>query len=99
MITEAGCVPDENFYTALVRGCLQVGALEKAAAVIRCAHHIAGHDLPTSKGPPPGVDHKTAEEVLSKLSAGSTKDQGLAAQLRSDLAASGISTTRGSAQA
>merc|ERR1719172_535487 len=67
MITEAGCTPDEKFYTVLVRGCLQVGALEKAAAAIRCAYHLPGHDMPTSRGVPPGVETKAVEEVLSKL--------------------------------
>merc|ERR1719428_1261313 len=94
MITEAGCVPDEKFYTALVRGCLQVGALEKTAAVVRCAHHLSGHDMPTSKGSPPGLEPKAVDEVLSKLGASSNKDQGLAAQLSSDLRAAGVRTSR-----
>merc|ERR1719335_950033 len=75
MITEAGCTPDEKFYTVLVRGCLQVGTVEKAAAVVRCAHHLTGHDMSISRGSPPGVEPKAVEEVLSKLGA-SGKDQG-----------------------
>merc|ERR1719160_2329525 len=94
MVTDAGCRPDEKFYSVLARGCLQVGALEKADAVVRCAHHLPGHDMPTSRGSPPGVEPKAVEEVLSKLSASSSKDQGLAAQLRSDLKASRVSARR-----
>ena len=94
MITDAGCTPDEKFYSVLARGCLQVGALEKAAAVVRCAHHLPSHDMPTSRGAPPGLEPKAVDEVLSKLSASSTKDQGLAAQLSSDLKAAGVRTSR-----
>merc|ERR1719428_2576737 len=94
MITEAGCAPDEKFYSVLARGCLQAGALEKAAAVVRCAHHLTGHDMAISRGSPPGVEPKVKEEVLSKLGAGAAKDQGLAAQLSSDLKAAGVRTAR-----
>lgn len=94
MITEAGCAPDDKFYSVLARGCLQAGALVKAAAVVRCAHHLPGHHMPTSRGSPPGLEPKAVDEVLSKLSASSTKDQGLAAQLSSDLKAAGVRTVR-----
>merc|ERR1719231_137267 len=94
MITEAGCAPDEKFYSVLPRGCLQAGALEKAAAVVRCAHHLTGHDMAISRGSPPGLESKAVDEVLSKLSASSTKDQGLAAQLGTDLKAAGVRTSR-----
>merc|ERR1719231_847364 len=56
MITEAGCAPDEKFYSVLPRGCLQAGALEKAAAVVRCAHHLTGHDMAISRGSPQGME-------------------------------------------
>merc|ERR1719274_18413 len=49
MITEAGCAPDEKFYSVLARGCLQVGSPEKAATVIRCAHHLTGTAMPLSR--------------------------------------------------
>merc|ERR1719379_1919227 len=57
MVAE-GCQPDQKFYSALARGCVQGGALGKAAVVIRCAHHLAGHNLATSKGAPWGVETK-----------------------------------------
>merc|ERR1719213_125387 len=49
MIEEAGCQPDEKLYSVLARGCLQAGLNEKAAEVIRCAYHLPGHSMATSK--------------------------------------------------
>merc|ERR1719321_130629 len=85
MITEAGCTPDEKFYSALARSCLQVGSPEKAALVIRCAHHLPGHTMATSRGAPQGVEPKVAEETLAKLQAGGARDREVAAELASDL--------------
>merc|ERR1719399_616910 len=94
MITEAGCVPDEKFYSALARGCLQVGSPEKAALVVRCAHHLPGHVMTTSRGAPKGVEPKVAEETLAKLQAGGAREREAAAELASDLHAAGVSAGR-----
>merc|ERR1719313_675716 len=80
MVT-VGCQPDQKFYSALARGCVQGGALGKAAAVIRCAHHLSGHNLATSKGAPRGVDTKVLEEVVMKLNAGGRAEKETSASL------------------
>merc|ERR1719311_1960614 len=69
MIEESGCQPDEKFYSALVRGCLQAGALEKAVSVVRCAHHLPGSGLTTSRGTPVGLETRVFDEVIAKLKA------------------------------
>merc|ERR1719375_2415912 len=89
MVSEAGCQPDQKFYSSLARGCAQTGALGKAAAVIRCAHHLPGHSMATSKGAPPGVEAKVLEEVVMKLNAGGRADRELAGVLLADLRGSG----------
>merc|ERR1719405_266942 len=94
MITEAGCAPDEKFYSVLARSCLQVGSPEKAALVIRCAHHLPGHTMTTSRGAPKGVEPKVAEETLAKLQAGGAREREAAAELASDLHAAGVSAGR-----
>merc|ERR1719163_1723893 len=85
MIQETGCQPDQKFYSVLARGCLQAGSPNMAVAVVRCAHHLLGHDLVTSRGSPVGVEPKVLEEVLWKLKAGSARDQKAAEELRADL--------------
>merc|ERR1719171_1736942 len=50
MISE-GCQPDQKFYSAMARGCAQAGALQKAAMVLRAAHHLPGHSLVVSSAP------------------------------------------------
>merc|ERR1719248_150663 len=89
MLSEAGCQPDQKFYSALARGCVQAGALGKAAAVIRCAHHLPGHSMQTSRGAPHGVEAKVLEEVVMKLNAGGRADRELASGLLADLRCGG----------
>merc|ERR1719265_1716420 len=89
MIEESGCQPDEKFYSALVRGCLQAGALEKAVSVVRCAHHLPGSGLTTSRGPPVGLETRVLDEVMAKLKAGGARDQETAAALLSELKSAG----------
>jgi pentatricopeptide repeat protein len=84
MIQETGCQPDQKFYSVLARGCLQAGSPNKAVGVVRCAHHLPGHDLVTPRAPV-GVEPKVLEEVLGKLKAGSIRDQKAAEELRADL--------------
>jgi len=80
-IVEEGCPLDQKAYVALARGCLQAGAIDRAADVIRCAHHILGHNLQQPSGRAPGVDARCLEEVLAKLPAH------IARQLATDVAA------------
>jgi pentatricopeptide repeat protein len=84
IVTE-GCPLDQKAYIALVRGCLQAGAVDKAAEVVRCAHHIKGHGMLQGPGRAPGVDARCWEEVLGKLGANSAAAQ----QLRDDVNAVG----------
>merc|ERR1719327_1111679 len=60
MVAE-GCNPDEKTYTALVKGCLQAGAVEKAAAMVRCAYHVPAQSIPHGPGSPPGVESRCLE--------------------------------------
>merc|ERR1719498_1568147 len=76
-IVAEGCALDQKAYVALVRGCLQAGAVDRAADVVRCAHHIAGHGLQQSSGRAPGVDSRCLEEVLTKLGTNSEAAQRL----------------------
>lgn len=66
-LVEERCVPDQKTYIALVRGCLQAGAVDKAEAVVRCAFHCSGHDMRQADGPAPGVDTGCLQEVIVKL--------------------------------
>merc|ERR1719171_2604661 len=99
MVSEAGCQPDQKFYSSLARGCAQAGALGKAAAVIRCAHHLPGHDMATSKGAPHGVEAKVLEEVVMKLNAGGRAERELARGLLSDLRGGGYAGVQDSVYA
>merc|ERR1719223_1634312 len=82
-LVEERCVPDQKTYVALVRGCLQAGFVDKAAAVVRCAFHCKGHDMLQPDGPAPGVDRNCLQEVIAKLGAGSDA----ARSLQEDMAA------------
>jgi pentatricopeptide repeat protein len=85
MIEESGCQPDEKFYSALVRGCIQAGALEKAVSVVRCAHHLPGSGLKTSRGYPVGLEARVLDELIAKLRAGGARDRETAAALLAEL--------------
>jgi pentatricopeptide repeat protein len=85
MISDAGCQPDQKFYSALARGCLQVGATDKVDAVVRCAHHLPGHNMVASRGAPCGVEPKVLEEIIVKLNSAGHTDKAMAASLLSDL--------------
>merc|ERR1719420_2342938 len=60
-IVAEGCALDQKAYVALVRGCLQAGIVDKAAAVVRCAFHLPGHNMIATRGNPAGVDNKCLE--------------------------------------
>jgi len=85
MINEAGCQPDQKFYSVLARGCLQLGAIDKVGSVVRCAHHLPGHDMAISRGAPLGVEPKLLEEIIVKLNSGGHMDKEIAAALLADL--------------
>jgi len=85
MITDAGCQPDQKFYSVLARGCLQVGAIDKVDAVVRCAHHLPGHNMAISRGAPCGVETKVLEEIIVKLNSAGHTDKAMAAALLADL--------------
>jgi len=67
-VVQEGCAFDQKAYIVLARGCLMAGAVDRAADIVRCAHHIAGHGLQQCSGRAPGVDARCLEEVLAKLS-------------------------------
>jgi len=72
-VVEEGCAFDQKAYIVLARGCLMAGAADRAAEVIRCAHHVPGHGLRQGSGRAPGVDSRCLEEVLAKLSPDSAR--------------------------
>lgn len=82
-IVEEGCPLDQKAYVALVRGCLQSGAVDKAADVVRCAHHISGHKMKQPVGRAPGIDCHCLEEVLCRLGPNTQASQ----HLREEVAA------------
>lgn len=82
-IVREGCKPDQKTYVALARGCLQAGIVDKAAEVVRCAHHLSGHNLMTTRGNPAGVDNKCLEDVLSRLGVDTDAARHLSADVKS----------------
>lgn len=80
-IVQEGCVLDQKAYVALTRGCLQAGAVDRAADVVRCAHHIPGHGMQQPEGRAPGVDAQCLEEVVIKLGRNSEASKRLAAEV------------------
>mmetsp|Transcript_131068 Transcript_131068/g.213327 ORF Transcript_131068/g.213327 Transcript_131068/m.213327 type:complete len:716 (+) Transcript_131068:110-2257(+) len=83
MVTEGRCKPDEKLFSALVRGSMQAGNIDKAVAFIRCAHDLPGHNLAQLPGYAPGVDTRCLDEVVSRLGANTSA----AKELLSDLQA------------
>mmetsp|Transcript_109733 Transcript_109733/g.189848 ORF Transcript_109733/g.189848 Transcript_109733/m.189848 type:complete len:719 (+) Transcript_109733:155-2311(+) len=83
MVIEGYCKPDEKLFSALVRGSMQAGDMDKAVAFIRCAHDLPGHNLAQLPGYAPGVDTRCLDEVVSRLGANTSA----AKELLSDLQA------------
>jgi pentatricopeptide repeat protein len=81
-VVEEGCTFDQKAYIVLARGCVMAGAVDRAADVVRCAHHVPGHGLRQCYGAP-GVDARCLEEVLAKLNPESAR------RLRDDIAKAG----------
>jgi len=82
IVSEGHCCLDEKAYTVLARGCLQTGAPEQAAQVVRCAFHLPNHGLQQTKGHPQGVELACLEDVLAQLGPQSSPAQALAKDLK-----------------
>eukprot|EP00927_Polykrikos_kofoidii_P043881 TRINITY_DN3797_c1_g4_i1.p1 TRINITY_DN3797_c1_g4~~TRINITY_DN3797_c1_g4_i1.p1 ORF type:complete len:718 (+),score=119.20 TRINITY_DN3797_c1_g4_i1:220-2373(+) len=80
---DENCRLDEMAYTSLARGCVQSGAPDKAAEVVRCALGLLGHSMRVAPGPAPGIDDRCIQEVLKKLH--SSGKSAVATKLASDL--------------
>merc|ERR1719456_285153 len=63
-IMKEGLTPDEMTYSALVKGCLQAGLVDKAVQLTKCAHGLA---TPKVKGTPPGINFRCLNELVSAL--------------------------------
>ncbi|CAE8596692.1 unnamed protein product [Polarella glacialis] len=61
------CSYDDKIYTGIARALLQVGAVDKAAEVVRCAYHLPAHTLLQTRGSPPGVDEAVVGDVVLAL--------------------------------
>merc|ERR1719321_768081 len=88
MITEAGVEPDARTYAVLVRGCVGVGSLEKAADAVRAAYRLSPVAL-VQPSKAPGVEPRALEEVMSALSTAPNAER-LAVPLLADLKALGV---------
>jgi len=97
-IIQERVVPDQKTYVSLVRGCLQAGVVDKAAEVVRAAHHAPGHNMLEADGPPPGVDARTLQEVMAKLGANSDAAKRLTADLKSAENREGDGRSRGASR-
>merc|ERR1719261_844789 len=85
------CSPDERLYVALVRGCLQHHAPQKAVDVVRAAFHLPGGALAISGGRVAGIDKATLAEVLKTVQAGSPDDKAAGLSLKTELESRGVS--------
>jgi len=82
VVSESHCCLDEKAYTVIARGCVQAGAPDKAAQVIRCAFHLPDHSLQQTQGRPQGVELACIEEVLAELGPQSPPARALAKDLK-----------------
>jgi len=63
-LIKEGLVPDEMLYSALVKGCLQAGLVDKAVLLTKSAH---GLSLPKFRGTPPGINTRCHDELVRAL--------------------------------
>jgi len=63
VVSSGTCTPDEKTYNVMVRGCLQLGAVDKALEVVRCAFHLPGHKMKQTWGSPKGVEPSILEQL------------------------------------
>jgi len=80
-MVQEGCALDQKAYVALTCGCLQAGAVDRAADVVRCAHRVPGHGLRQPDFGTPGVDARCLHEVLTKLGEHTEAGKRLAAEV------------------
>lgn len=73
-IISEGLIPDEMTYSALVKGCLQAGLIDKAVHLTKCAHGLA---TPKCRGMPPGVNSRCLDELASALGSKSEEAKAL----------------------
>jgi len=76
------CTYDEKAYTCMTRALTQVGAIDKAAEVVRCAYHLPGHKLAETKGKPQGVDSACIADLVLAMGYHSSASQALLKDLR-----------------
>jgi len=76
-ILKEGLLPDEMTYSALVKGCVHAGLVDKAVQLTRCAYGLTVH----IKGTPPGINSRTLDEIVSALGRGSAEATALLAQI------------------
>jgi pentatricopeptide repeat protein len=77
-IINEGLVPDEMTYSALVKGCLQAGLIEKAILLTKCAHGLA---RPKANGMPPGINARCVDDLISAMGPGTSEAKALVAEL------------------
>jgi len=75
MIDEGLC-PDEMTYSALVRGCMQAGLVDKAVELTKYAHGVGA---PQGKSSPPGINARCQDELNHLL--GEVKAKALQTEL------------------
>lgn len=75
-IIAEGLIPDEMTYSALVKGCIQAGLVDKAVHLTKCAHGLAS---PAARGTPPGINDRCLKELATAL--GDLQGKALLAEL------------------
>jgi len=95
VIADQSCKIDEKYYGVLARGCLQSQAPLKAAAVVRAAYQLPGHQPLSStkvaertncqQGPVIGLERRALDDILSRLRGGGRDEQAEAKRLADEL--------------
>merc|ERR1719162_1919625 len=63
-LIKEGLVPDEMLYSALVKGCLQAGLVDKAVQLTKSAY---GLSLSKFRGTPPGINSRCLDDLVRAL--------------------------------
>jgi len=78
-IIKEGLLPDEMLYSALVKGCLNAGLVDKAVHLAKCAHGLTASKF---RGTPPGINARVLDELVSALGGRQSRDaQALLAEI------------------
>merc|ERR1719181_2730417 len=75
-IIDEGLVPDEMTYSALVKGCVQAGFLDKAVLLTRNSYGLAP---PNARGRPAGISTRCRDELVAAL--GESEGRALMAEI------------------